>query len=364
MNQPNLPLKKFVFLALILFIASQACALPVSMQVEEPAPARPVQAANVKYMTIGPNASPTPTPFQPLAVTPTPFPTATPTPVPSPTLAIAVPNQNGGTSLKDVPQGAPLSDSVVNIMILGSDARPGGGFRTDVMMLVSIDRSNNSVSVMSFPRDLYVNISGWQTNRLNTAMEVGGFATLADTYYQNFGIRPSYYVMTNFSGFKGIIDSMGGIDVKIQKSLKDSCDLPWANGAGVCELNAPATVPMNGDDALWYVRSRHSTSDFDRLRRAQEVLRAIFVRLMTLDAIGRAPEIYDIYRKNVETNLGLDQILPLLPVAQSLIKDPNQINRYVLTPSEAIPYVTPEGAMVLWPNLPAIRAIVRNAVNH
>jgi LCP family protein required for cell wall assembly len=365
MFKSTLPWKKFIVLALILFIASQACSLPVAMQIDEPAaPPQRVQAANVVYMTVGPDASPTPTPFQPLPITPTPVPTATPTPVPTPTLAIVAPPQTGETTLHEIPPGSPLPDGIVNIMVLGSDARAGGGFRTDVMMLVSINRNNGSVSVMSFPRDLYVDIPGWQTNRLNTAMQVGGFATLAQTFNANFGVRPSYYVLTNFSGFKGIIDSMGGIDVKVEKSLKDHCDLPWANGGGLCEIDAPATVPMNGDDALWYVRSRHSTSDFDRLRRAQEVLRAIFVRLMSLDAIGRAPEIYDIYRKNVETNLGLDQILPLLPVAQDLFHDPNQVKRYALTPSEAIPYVTPEGAMVLWPNLPAIRAIVRKAIYH
>jgi LCP family protein required for cell wall assembly len=277
-------------------------------------------------------------------------------------MGIHLPTPDGPIQFKDVPPGAPLPDGVVNILVLGSDARPGGGFRTDVIMLVSIDRNSKAVSVVSFPRDLYVDISGWQTNRINTAMEVGGFNMMAATFQANFGIRPNYYVMTNFNGFKAIIDSMAGIDVKVQKSLRDHCDLPWANGAGMCEINAPATVPMNGADALWYVRSRHSTSDFDRQRRAQEVIRAIFVRLMNLDIIPRLPEIFNIYQKNVETNLTLDQVLPLIPVAQEVVKDPNQVQRFALSPSEAIPFITAEGAMVLWPNLPAIRAIVRQAV--
>jgi LCP family protein required for cell wall assembly len=199
-------------------------------------------------------------------------------------------------------------------------------------------------------------------NRLNVAMQVGGFQTMADTFQSNFGVRPSYYVMTNFSGFMGIIDSMGGIDVKVEKSLYDTCDLPWANGAGMCGIDAPATVSMNGADALWYVRSRYSSSDFDRLRRAQEVLRAIFVRLMSIDAISRAPEIYAIYQNNVQTNLTLDQILPLIPLAQGVMQDTGLMRRYAISPAQAIPYITPEGAMVLWPNLPAIQAIVYQAV--
>ena len=246
---------------------------------------------------------------------------------------------------------------------MGSDARPGGGFRTDVIMLVSINRSTKAVSVVSFPRDLYINIYGWQTNRINTAMQVGGFNTMVATFKSNFGVSPNYYVLTNFTGFKNIIDSMGGITVKVEKSLKDHCDLPWANGAGFCEIKAPAAAPMNGADALWYVRSRYSTSDFDRQRRAQEVIRAIFVRLMNLDIIPRLPDIFRIYSQNVETNLTLDQVLALIPVAQEVVKDPSQVARYALTPNEAIPYITAEGAMVLWPNLPAIRAIVHEAIS-
>ena len=114
-----------------------------------------------------------------------------------------------------VQQGGPLPDGVVNILVLGSDARPGGGFRTDVIMLVSINRNNSTVSVVSFPRDLYVNIPGWMTNRINTAMQVGGFYTMQAHLPDQFRGAPDYYVMTNFNGFKGIIDSMDGIDVKV-----------------------------------------------------------------------------------------------------------------------------------------------------
>jgi LCP family protein required for cell wall assembly len=314
-------------------------------------------------MTVGRNATPTPTPFQPLAPTytpapsPTPLPTVTQTPEP-----FIITPTNSAPTFPEVRPGGPLPGNIVNIMLLGSDARPGGGYRTDVMMLVSINRTAGTVSLVSFPRDLYVDITGWQTNRLNTAMAVGGFNTLAATYQANFGVRPAYYILTNFTGFKSIINSLGGIDVKAEKSLRDKCDLPWADGAGYCSIEAPATVPMNGDDALWYVRSRHSTSDFDRLRRAQEVIRAIFVGLMSRNAIARAPELFAIYSNNVETNLTLDQILPLLPIAQEIIKDPRQVRRYAITPSQAVPFVTPEGAMVLWPNLDAIRAIVYQAV--
>jgi LCP family protein required for cell wall assembly len=359
-NSSNL-LRRLAALGLILFLASQACVLP---KAAEPAIAAPAsnRSPNVRYMTVGADATTTPTPFKPVPPTPTPVPTSTPTPEPTSTLAIVPPENDTPLPFNPVAPGGPLPDGVVNIMVLGSDARPGGGYRTDVMMLLSINRETGTVSVVSFPRDLYVDIPGWMTNRLNVAMQAGGFSTMADTFQANFGVRPSYYVMTNFDGFKSIIDSMGGIDVKVEQSLHDACDLPWADGAGNCTIDAPATVPMSGADALWYVRSRKSSSDFDRLRRAQEVLRAIFVRLMSIDAISRAPEIFSIYASSVETNLTLDQILPLIPVAQTVMQDKNMIRRYAISPNEAVPYITPEGAMVLWPNLPAIQSIVYAAV--
>jgi polyisoprenyl-teichoic acid--peptidoglycan teichoic acid transferase len=356
--------------ALILFIlilacSALACNFPLSFQndevVAQVSDASP-KVAQVQYMTVGPDASATPTPFQPVPPTPTPVPTNTPTPTPTPTLAIGQPN--GGMTAPHVPvqDGGPLPDGIVNILVMGSDARPGGGFRTDVMMMVSINRNKNSVSVISVPRDLYIDIPGWQTNRINTAMQVGGFSTMSYVFESNFGVRPNYYVMTNFDGFKGIIDSMKGITVKSRAELYDACDLPWADGKGYCYVPANETVPMDGASALWYVRSRHSTSDFDRLRRAQEVLQGIFMRLMRLDVIGRAPEIFAAYQRSVETNLTLDKIIELLPVAKETMENPDHMHRFTLTPAEAVPYVTPEGAMVLWPNLPAIRAIFREAV--
>ncbi len=357
-------LQKIGLFLLILIIAAQACTLPLeSMEANAAAPtltlANPTGALLV---TVAPNASATPTPFRPLNPTPTPVPTNTPTPTLTPTLSISDPNGNMPQSNYSVQPGGPLPDGVVNILVLGSDARPGGGFRTDVIVLVSINRNKNTVSMVSFPRDLYVTIPGWMTNRINTAMAAGGFSTLQSTFEYNFGIRPSYYVMTNMEGFMGIIDSLNGIRVKTHTSFTDKCDLPWADIHGYCHVEAPVTMPMDGHSALWYVRSRYSTSDFDRLRRAQEVLQGTFNRLMSLDAIARAPEIYNIYSDNVETNLTLDTLLPLIPVAQEVLNDQGKIRRFTLTPYEAAPYITPEGAWVLWPNLDAIRSIVYQAV--
>lgn len=359
-----------LFIILLLTVlATQACNLPyatapvVSAAADaQETPAAPVRPGRLAVtVTLPPNPSATPTPFQPIPPTATPVPTETPTPAPTPTLGIQPQGGEMPPPRYNVEPGGPLPEGVVTFLVLGSDMRPGGGFRTDVIILVSVNRNNNTVSLVSFPRDLYVNIPGWMTNRINTAMQVGGFDLMAATFQSNFGVRPDYYVMTNFDGFKGIIDSLDYINVKVRQPLYDKCDLPMADAYGYCNVE-PATVPMNGETALWYVRSRYSSSDFDRTRRAQEVITALFDRLMRLDAVSRAPEIYDIYRRNVETNVGLDQALPLIPVAQEILNNPDRIRRYSISSAQAVPYITPEGAMVLWPDLAAIRAIVYEAV--
>lgn len=335
-------IKKATFLAFMILVLL-ACQLPVSLK----ATSEPIAAVNW-VVTANPRATVTRTPFQPIPPTVTPTVTATPTITPTP--------------IPPTPTKKPKirpPDEQMSILILGSDERPGGGYRTDVIALLIIN-PNGTASVISFPRDLWVMIPGWGYERINTAMQ-HGFETMAATMQANFGIRPQAYMMTNFSGFIGIIDALDGIDVKVAEPLEDKCDLPIADGKGVCHIEK-ATVPMDGETALWYVRSRYSTSDFDRQRRAQEVLQAILRRLLSLDAVSRAPQLYTEMIGSVETDLGLETIVRLLTLAPSLAEKGN-VRRYALDPTEAIPYVMAGGAQVLLPNYPAIQAKIQEALS-
>jgi len=119
---------------------------------------------------------------------------------------------------------------------------------------------------------------------------------------------------------------------------------------------------MDGKTVLWYVRSRHTTSDFDRMRRTQEVMKALFSRLFQPDSLRKIPEFYNLFKQDVETNLTLEDALPYIPVAIHL-QDSNNIRRYVIGPGQVWDYIVPEsGAWVLWPNLPAVNEIVNQAV--
>lgn len=253
-----------------------------------------------------------------------------------------------------------VPDRLTRILIFGSDQREDDpGFRTDVVVLVTIDTHLGKVSMVSFPRDLAVKMPGYGEQRVNVGMGYGGFELMQNTFEQDFGVRPAYYFMTNFENFTGVINSIGGVEVNVAQPLTNSCDLV-INRDGQCTFK-PGKHVMDGATALWYIRSRHSSSDFDRLRRAQEVLTATLSRLKDMNAFFRLPELYTQYKGDIETNMSLPQMAGLMPVAIRVMKDPGRINRYTISPNEATDWWTAEGAEVLLPNYEAIRKIIQQA---
>jgi LCP family protein required for cell wall assembly len=336
-------MKKFSTLlkitSVLILFSMASCSFPAISQY--PASSQPL-AAGQTLVTADPNASPTPTPFQPLS----------PTKVINPTSEPTSATTTSGLPLLPKPEGQ------INILVLGSDWRPNGGYRTDVILLFGLNTRKKTVSVISFPRDLWVDIPGYGQQRINVAQAFGGFETMADTLEQNFGVRPDRYIMTNFAGFEGIIDSLGGITVEAAKNLTDRCDLPQAINK-YCSVG-PGSETMDGAEALWYVRSRYSTDDFDRTRRAQEVMQGVFRKIVSLDGLTRVPELYQAYQSSVETDLTLADITSLIPLATAL-GDGSSVNRYTIDRTLVTPWITNQGADVQIPNTEAIWEIIKKA---
>jgi LCP family protein required for cell wall assembly len=293
-------------------------------------------------------------------------------------LAIAllffVPEKNTPAIVNPLPASTSTSDPVAladriagrghnkgrtDILVLGSDLREyDGTYRTDVIMLVSINMETNQVSVVSFPRDLFIEVPEHYPMKINTVMEMGGFKALRDAFEQNFGVRPRYYVMTHFQGVIDIVDSLDGVTVAVTEPLTDRCDLPQAVD-GYCSVE-PGAVPMDGATALWFIRSRESTSDYDRLRRSKEVGHAIFDKMISGGAIGRVAELYGAYRESLDTNMGVSDIIPLLPVAARVYKDQNLVQAAAIGENEAAPTWSWDGMWILMPDLEAIRGVMRS----
>ncbi len=362
-------------------------------------PAVPAQLPFV-LITVAPNASPTATPFQPPLVeqvtptslynievptlepffpTTTPSPTEVPPPQPSPTIDLSslfptaaappVPDTSG-----EGPTPLPplTNNDSVNFLLIGSDKRPGGSFRTDTMVLVILWPKEGQVSMISIPRDLWIYIPTVGMQRINTAYQSGvidgydggGPGLLRDTIEYNLGIRIDHTAMVEFDGFRRIVDTLGGINVPVSCPYTDwrlidpSYDPNNANNWSLYTVQS-GIVHMDGDLALWYARSRLKSSDFDRGRRQQEVLRAIFAQALNTDSLARIPQLYNDFSSAITTDLGLGDLLKLALYAPKLTNA--NIRSFYLRPPYITDWITPGGADVLLPNQPSLGQLLIEA---
>jgi anionic cell wall polymer biosynthesis LytR-Cps2A-Psr (LCP) family protein len=118
---------------------------------------------------------------------------------------------------------------------------------------------------------------------------------------------------------------------------------------------------MNADMVLWYVRSRKTSNDFARNRRQQEILQALAEKLISMNAIRRAPELYAAYKESVTTDLTLIDMLTFLPLAAKLT-DTSNIHQHFIGPKQVNNWITPGGAMVLLPVQDEIMRVIRKAL--
>lgn len=236
---------------------------------------------------------------------------------------------------EDVPPPVPLLSTegydLENILLLGSDtANPNNSGRTDVILIVSVNRTANTIALLSIPRDLYVYIPGWRTYRINSAyghgeqVETGyGPTLLMETIRYNLGLEIDHFARIDFGGFKYLVDAVGGVELSVDCGIQDwrllAPDLDPSVEANWTMFTLPVGLhTMDGDLALWYVRSRRTSSDFDRGRRQQDMLRALWWRVRDLGLIQQIPEIWGQIAEIVETDLTLQDVLGILPIALQL----------------------------------------------
>ncbi|MCG8346579.1 MAG: LCP family protein [Chloroflexales bacterium] len=206
------------------------------------------------------------------------------TPTPWPTLRTTMPNQN----LAAPTPAPPPAGEAATILLLGSDRRPGepGIPRTDAIILVRVDPEQQRIALLSLPRDLWVEIPGYGSARINAAYvwgeqygaPGGGMALARETTSHLLNIPIDYVAMIDFEGFIGLIDSIEGINVNVEKELYDNA-FPTMDYGYTTVHFLPGVQHMDGITALTYSRIRHPDSDFVRLRRQQAVLAGIADRL-------------------------------------------------------------------------------------
>lgn len=320
----------------------------------------------------------TPTPFLPIESTPI----VTPTPLPQ-----AEPYVQGNPSrlatapVTPIPEPMPLlgdqadgDGDLINVLLIGADQGSGAIFRTDTLIIASIRPKQQIVTLISIPRDLFVYVPDWTMQRINTAYlhgqmikyPGGGVALLKETIRYNLGIRIDRFAIVDFNGFKKIVDTLGGIDLPLVCPYTDwhvinpNGNLENPNNWRLFTIG-PGLVHMDGDLALWYARSRLRSNDFDRGRRQQETLRAIYQKALQLNVISKLPDLYAQIQGMVKTDIGLSDVLALAPLALKL--DAPRIRSYYISSKYVKGWWTPGGAYVLLPKREKIEPMLREAMS-
>jgi LCP family protein required for cell wall assembly len=197
----------------------------------------------------------------------------------------------------------PSGDQLI-FLVVGSDSREelddltnfgsAGGQRGDVIMLVKVDRSTGDATILSIPRDLWVDIPGYGENKINAAYAYGGPSLMVQTIQENLGIPINHYVEVGFAGFMAIVDEVGGIEIDFPNDARD-----LSSGLSV----SAGTQTLDGEQALAYARSRKyqelqngswvsvDANDIGRTHRQQEVVGAILHQLKSPSTVTEAGQI-------------------------------------------------------------------------
>lgn len=255
-----------------------------------------------------------------------------------------------------------------NILLVGLDQRgqvQHRSFRTDTIMIATLNSETNEGALLSIPRDLYVEVPLFGKRRINTVNVLGetqgypggGPALLMETIQQDFDIPMHGYVMINFQGFREIVDLLGGVDLYVEKEIWDN-KYPDDHG-GEITIHIPAGQQhMDSATLLQYCRSRYSSDDFDRMARQQKALAALGEKFLSLQMLPRLPALLQTMRHTFYTDLEPDELTRLAQIGSQV--DPGQvrfvvIDRSLLDPSQRQPGDEPD---LLYPDWDKVHALV------
>lgn len=258
--------------------------------------------------------------------------------------------------------------SRVTVLIMGLDYRDWaageGAPRTDTMILFTIDPLERTAGMLSVPRDMWVNIPGFEYGRINTAYSLGeayqipggGPGLAMETVEELLGVPIDYYAQIDFSAFIRFIDEIEGVKIDIKEKI--AVDPLGDNNNKTLK---PGVQTLPGDLALAYARARKTEGgDFDRAQRQQQVVMGIRDRVLSVNMlptlISKAPILYQELAAGVNTNLNLEQAIQLAWLASQIPDE--KITRGVIGPPEQVLLVkSPNGDDVLKPIADKIRAL-------
>ena len=247
------------------------------------------------------------------------------------------------------------------VLVMGLDRRPGEtglAYRTDTMMLVSLNPATNDLGILSIPRDLYFDIPGYSVpQKVNTAMVLGelqqvnnGPNLTMQTVQYNLGMRVHNYVAVDFQAVIEMIDIIGGLDIDVPYEIADYQYPDMNYGYDPLILHA-GLQHMNGETALKFARTRHGDNDFERARRQQMVIYALRDRILDGNLLPQlilqSPSLLASLDENVYTDVQIDQMIQLALYLKDIPQE--NIRTGVIDSNYIVPWMTEDGQSVLVP---------------
>lgn len=198
----------------------------------------------------------------------------------------------------------------INILLIGGDSRGDDAGRSDTMLVASIDPVTKRAHLFSLLRDTYVEIPGHGKGRLNSAFAYGGIELTRQTIGDLLDLPIHKYVYTDFVGFIALVDSLGGVDIEVEKDMyytskadKHMYDIDLKQGL----------QHLDGKMALQYVRFRHDAkSDFARTERQRILMTEVAKKMQTTNSLIKLPGILDSIAPYIETDLSPKEMLKLM----------------------------------------------------
>lgn len=238
--------------------------------------------------------------------------------------------------------------NLINILLIGQDSRPGQGRqRSDSMILCSINPKTEEIALVSFLRDLYVQLPGdYSDNRLNAPYVFGGFELLKETIELNFGVPIDGCFEVNFEGFADVIDILGGVDIKLTSAEAEQVNR-LASGNAKAGLNH-----LTGEQAVSYSRCRKIDSDFGRTERQRTLLLAVFKELKG-SSLKELNALANKILPCMTTDMSNKEIMSLIAKCYGALD--SEMQTYHVPANDAYYNAMIHGMAVLVPDLPLIR---------
>lgn len=260
----------------------------------------------------------------------------------------------------DVHDPIESSSQIINILLIGQDRREGEGrARSDAMILCTINKSTKTLTMTSFMRDMYVQIPGYQANRINASYAIGGMDLLDKCLETNFGIVVDGNVEVDFGSFKKAIDLVGGVDIELTSGEANYMNTAnWEENLG--KTFVAGVNHMNGKQALAYSRIRAIDSDFGRTSRQRTVINALLNKAKGL-SLGEMNKLLKTILPTLTTDMTNSQILGYAADVLPMISELEIVNQRI--PADGAykdAYIS--GMSVLLPDLEKNREVLKDCM--